>query len=74
MLNRLRYDGRHFGIEKGDLVRILLGLLKDKRGAAAIEYGLGIAMAAIISITAWGAIGSHGATAQAAPIAQTQQA
>lgn len=51
-------------------MRNILSLFRDDRGAAAIEYGLGLALVAIASITAWGAIGSQAsATADASPIA-----
>ncbi|MCZ4343747.1 hypothetical protein O4H52_19210 [Sphingomonadaceae bacterium G21617-S1] len=42
-------------------MRRLIMLLDDIRGIAAIEYGLGLALVAIVSITAWGATGSQGA-------------
>jgi Flp pilus assembly pilin Flp len=48
-------------------VRRLLTLLDDIRGLAAIEYGLGLALVAIVSITAWGAVGSQG-TPEPAPV------
>jgi Flp pilus assembly pilin Flp len=41
-------------------VRLIKKLSADIRGLAAIEYGLGLALVAIVSITAWGAVGSQG--------------
>lgn len=40
-------------------MRKLIMLLDDIQGLAAIEYGLGLALVAIVSITAWGATGSQ---------------
>ena len=48
-------------------VRLLKKLSADIRGLAAIEYGLALALAAIVSITAWGAVGSQG-TPEPAPV------
>lgn len=42
-------------------MRNIIRLLDDIRGLAAIEYGLGLALVAIVSITAWGAVGSQAA-------------
>lgn len=47
-------------------VRHVISLFRENRGAAAIEYGLGLALVAVLSITAWGAAGS-----QASPPAVT---
>lgn len=47
-------------------MRKLIMLLDDIRGLAAIEYGLGLALVAIVSITAWGATGNQGAPQPAA--------
>ena len=48
-------------------VRLLKKLSADIHGLAAIEYGLGLALIAIVSITAWGAVGSQG-TPEPAPV------
>ena len=42
-------------------MRGLIALLDDMRGVAAVEYGLGLALVAIVSITVWGALGSQAA-------------
>jgi len=42
-------------------MRRFIGLIRDRRGLAPIEYGLGLALAAIVSITVWGATGSQAA-------------
>lgn len=47
-------------------MRHVLSLFRDRRGAAAIDYGLGLAFVAIVSITAWGAVGSQASTSPSA--------
>jgi len=55
---RLEVLSSHFGLKETDM-KILIGLIKNTKGATAIEYGLIAALIAVAAISAMQGLGTQ---------------